>query len=130
MEIEGRIVGREEDVAQVMIVRSSACGHDCETCGACAGKEHVMLAVDKARYPIGTDVTVRVSDRVPLGTAFIVYVLPILLCFVLWAICSSWLNRGWIGWLIGLFVWVVLLYYMNRKKGRNGIDGTVIGIRK
>ena len=126
MEIIGTIVAREGNVAQVMILRTSACGHDCETCGACAGKEHILLAADEAGYPIGTKVAVEVADRAPLELAFVVYILPLLLCggfclasFLLW-------QTGWWGLIPGVTVWMVLLYYMNRKKKQNGVDGRVI----
>ena len=130
MEITGTIVGRDGRIAQVMILRTSACGHDCETCGACAGKEHILLAEDRFGYPVGMSVVVQVSDQAPLGTAFAVYILPIILCGVLWSLFSVWLGMGWIGLVSGLGVWGVLLYYMNRKRGRAGVDGTVIGTAK
>ena len=130
MEIIGTIVGREGNVAQVMILRTSACGHDCETCGACAGKEHILLATDEVGYPIGTKVVVEVADGAPLGLAFVVYILPLLLCggfclasFLLW-------QTGWWGLIPAVTVWAILLYYMNRKKSRHGVDGRVIRHKK
>lgn len=125
MEIIGTIVAQEGAVAQVMILRSSACGHDCETCGACAGKEHILLADNRLGLPVGSQVRVRVADEAPLGTAFVVYILPLLLCGGLCLLFSSWL-----GLVPGLAIWGVLLYYMNRKRGRAGVDGTVIGAVK
>lgn len=125
MEIIGTIVAQEGTVAQVIILRSSACGHDCETCGACAGKEHILLADNRIGLPIGSRVRVRVTDEAPLGIAFAVYILPILLCGVLCLLFSSWL-----GLISGVLVWGILLYYINRKKGRSGLDGTVIGEEK
>ena len=130
MEIIGTIVAREGKVVQVKIVRTSACGHDCETCGVCAGKEHIVLAEDSHAFPIGTKVAVAVSDRAPLGLAFLVYILPLLLCggfclaaYLLW-------QRGWVGVPAGVLVWSILLYYMNRKKRQNGVDGRVIRMEK
>ncbi len=126
MEITGKIVAREGRVAQVMILRSSACGHSCETCGACAGKEHVILADDPTGHAIGQGVVVRVSDEVPLGTAFLVYIFPLLLCGGLCMLAEHLFGMAWLGLIPGFAVWGVLLYYMNRKKGRAGVDGTVI----
>lgn len=126
MEIIGTIVGREGNVAQVMILRTSACGHDCETCGACAGKEHILLAADEVGYPIGTKVAVEVADEAPLGLAFVVYILPLLLCGG-FCVASFLLGQsGWWGLIPGVTIWAVLLYYMNRKKKRSGVDGRVV----
>lgn len=130
MEIMGKIVAREGRVAQVMILRSSACGHSCETCGACAGKEHVILADNPAGYDVGCGVVVRVSDEAPLGTAFLVYIFPLLLCGGLCLLARRLFDMAWLGVIPGLVVWGVLLYYMNRKKGRAGVDGAVIGTIK
>ncbi len=130
MEITGRIVARDGRVAQVMILRSSACGHSCETCGACAGKEHIIFADDPTGYAIGQEVVVRVSDQVPLGTAFLVYIFPLLLCGGLCLLAGQLFGMGWLGLIPGLAIWGILLYYMNRKKSRITIDGTVIGTAK
>ncbi len=130
MDITGKIVAREGRVVQVMIVRTSACGHSCETCGACAGKEHILYADDPIGYAVGQEVIVQVSDAVPLGTAFLVYILPLLLCGGLYLLAAQLWAMGWIGLVVGLAVWAILLYYMNRKKSRIKTDGTVIGRAK
>ncbi len=126
MEIIGTIVAREGTVAQVMILRTSACGHDCETCGACAGKEHILLAADEVGYPIGTKVAVEVADEAPLGLAFVVYILPLLLCGGLCLASYLLWQSGWWGVIPGVTIWAGLLYYMNRKKKRSDVDGRVI----
>lgn len=126
MEIIGTIVGREGTVVQVMILRTSACGHDCETCGVCAGKEHIILAEDEFGYPIGTKVAVKVADEAPLGLAFVVYILPLLLCGGLCFVSFLLWQSGWWGLVPGVTIWSFLLYYMNRKKKGGGVDGRIM----
>ena len=121
MRIVGTIVSQEGKIAQAMIQRSSACGHDCETCGACAGKEHIIYVDNAIGVPIGRRVVIEVSDRIPLFEAFCVYILPIILCGGFYLLVSKWWSV-----IPAVTIWGVLLYYMNRKKGKIVLDGTVV----
>lgn len=44
MEQTAKIVEVEGDKAKIMVVRKSACGHDCSQCGGACGKETPLFA--------------------------------------------------------------------------------------
>lgn len=63
---------------ELTVRRQSACGHDCASCGGCAGQELVIRA--------GTDIPLALGDRVEvysggrvLGIAALVYLGPVAL---------------------------------------------------
>ena len=132
MEIIALVVKTEQGKADVMILRTSACGHSCETCGACAGKEHIITVADPIGVQQGENVTVRVADRAPLTDAFFVYLFPILaslLCcgIIAVAVDMAW---AWAGLIPALFVWMIVLFIRNKKRAKAGVYGIISGRAK
>lgn len=111
--------------AEVEVTRRSACGHDCAKCGGCGGLETQTLYVTARNH---TDA--RIGDRVLLegesghllGLAALVYMLPLVLFFVGYAI-GSVTGGGAAGALGGGVLFVIgiigaILY--SRKMKKNG----------
>ena len=77
--------------AEVEVTRRSACGHDCAKCGGCGGLETQTLYVTARNHTdagIGDRVLLEGESGHLLGLAALVYMLPLVLFFVGYAIGS------------------------------------------
>ena len=77
------------DLAQVSVVRRSACAHDCENCSGC-GAQPASITVC-AKCPISVvpgDMVELYSDNRVLGYAALVYLVPAIL-FIVGYICPT-----------------------------------------
>ncbi len=75
-----KVIAAEGDVAQVAIVRKSACANDCSKCGGCsahATKELLVQAKNTLNARPGDVVLLETSDRQILAGAFILYLMPV-----------------------------------------------------
>lgn len=70
----------DENTAEVIAARQSACGHDCENCSGCGsqGTGLTVRAVGDIPVAPGDKVEIFTDNRV-LGYAALVYLLPIVL---------------------------------------------------
>lgn len=128
MEILGKVVQTSGDLAQVVIVRDTACGHSCTSCGACQNREMLIEAENPLRLQVGDMAYVEVSDKPPYAAAFVVYILPLLLilglCILFGALLSP--RAAWIGAAVGIPVWLAAMYAMNKKAARRRTDGVIV----
>lgn len=127
MRIAGEVVSSCKGIAEVRIERTSACGHPCETCGACAGRNHVFRAIDPIGCVPGDRVMVETREESPLWMSFCVYLLPVLmgvgfcfLCRLLWG--EAWMP---LGILAAGIVWGAVLLPLNKGR-RNKAEGTIV----
>lgn len=69
------------DGATVEVVRRSACSGDCKSCGGCSGDERVMRvrALNSAGASVGDRVVIESSTKRVLTSAWVAYILPIIL---------------------------------------------------
>lgn len=125
MEQTVRVVRRlEGGRAQVIHVRESACSGDCHKCSGCgAAKETMLLEVDN---PIGADVgdlVILSSDTKNILTAAaVVYVLPLVLFFLGYALASGW--GGGIGFALGV---AIIVWFDRYSAGKNETVHTITG---
>ena len=113
-------------MAEIEVTRRSACGHDCAKCGGCGGLETQTLYVtarNRAKADVGERVLIEGETGQVLGLAMLVYVLPIVLFFVGYALGSVLFTGAAAGALGGgvLFVLGILgaIWYSRRMKARN-----------
>ena len=86
----------EDGTATVIHIRESACSGDCHKCSGCgAAKEAILLEV---KNPIGARagdlVTVESATGPVLKAAMVMYMLPMVLFFVGYAIGDAVFHRG------------------------------------
>lgn len=117
-----------DGMAEIEVTRRSACGHDCAKCGGCGGLETQTLYVtarNRAKADVGERVLIEGETGQVLGLAMLVYVLPIVLFFVGYALGSVLLTGAAAGALGGgvLFVLGILgaIWYSRRMKARNEV---------
>ena len=115
-------------MAEIEVTRRSACGHDCAKCGGCGGLETQTLYVtarNKAEANVGERVLIEGETGQVLGLAVLVYVLPIVLFFVGYALGSVLFTGAAAGALDGGVLFAVgILYailYSRRMKARNEV---------
>lgn len=80
------------NLAEIKVKRKSACGHDCEKCGAgCAEMISAPLTA-VAKNPLGAKlgdfVTFEGSSKQVLGLAMLVYIIPLVLFFVFYGVAE------------------------------------------
>ena len=117
-----------DGMAEIEVTRRSACGHDCAKCGGCGGLETKTLYVtarNRAKADVGERVLIEGETGQVLGLAMLVYVLPIVLFFVGYALGSVLFTGAAAGALGGgvLFVLGILgaIWYSRRMKARNEV---------
>lgn len=117
-----------DGMAEIEVTRRSACGHDCAKCGGCGGLETQTLYVtarNRAKADVGERVLIEGETGQVLGLAVLVYVLPIVLFFVGYALGSVLFTGAAAGALGGgvLFVLGILgaIWYSRRMKARNEV---------
>ena len=117
-----------DGMAEIEVTRRSACGHDCAKCGGCGGLETQTLYVtarNRAKADVGERVLIEGETGQVLGLAMLVYVLPIVLFFVGYALGSVLFTGAAAGALGGgvLFVLGILgaIWYSRRMKERNEV---------
>lgn len=115
-------------MAEIEVTRRSACGHDCAKCGGCGGLETQTLYVtarNKADAGVGERVLIEGETGKVLGMAVLVYVLPIVLFFVGYALGAALFAGGAAGAIGGgvLFVVGILgaIWYSRRMKAQGQV---------
>ncbi len=116
-------------MAEIEVTRRSACGHDCAKCGGCGGLETQTLYVtarNRAQAQVGERVLIEGETGQVLGLAVLVYVLPIVLFFVGYALGSVLLPETAAAGAAGgglLFVLGILgaIWYSRRMKAKNQV---------
>lgn len=79
----GVVESTNETTAVVSVKRSSSCGESCATCSAhCNLKGNKIIAKNKVGATAGDLVTIEMSTATVLKSAFMVYILPLLMLFL------------------------------------------------
>ena len=102
--------------AEVEVTRRSACGHDCAKCGGCGGLETQTLYVTARNHTdagIGDRVLIEGESGRVLGLAALVYMLPLVLFFIGYAIGNA---AGGVLFALGI---IGAIFYSRRMK-QNG----------
>ena len=117
-----------DNKAEIFLVRESACSGDCHKCSGCGAAKETMFAV--ADNPIGAKagefVKVSSDTKQILGMATLVYVLPLVLFFVGYAL-GEWVKMGGtLGGSLGFVLGVVFIVIGDRIAQKK--DNTVYTI--
>ncbi len=79
MREEGFVKAVCEQTCEVIIRRKTACGENCASCKAgCEAKEQICVAENTIGAKVGDRVIVEMDSKKVLKSAFLVYILPIL----------------------------------------------------
>lgn len=78
--------------AELQVHRTTACGHDCTKCGGCGEivtKPIKVIADNTIGADVGDSVVITASTKQVLGLAAVVYVVPFVLFFLLYAAAAA-----------------------------------------
>lgn len=111
-----------DGTAQVIHIRQSACSGDCHKCSGCGAAQETLILT--ARNPIGAKpgdlVVVESSSGPVLAAAAVLYILPLVLFFLGYALGAAVLQRGGLvgclAFLLGIGIAAVYDRYMAKRK--------------
>ena len=106
----------DDGSAQVLHIRQSACSGDCHKCSGCgAAQEGIVLTVDN---PIGAKagdlVTIEAATGPVLRGAAVLYMMPLLLFFLGYALGAVW-GRGGLAGCLSFVVGIGLVVLYDRR---------------
>ena len=104
-----------DGTAEVFCVRESACSGDCHKCSGCGAVKQTMRFT--ARNPIGAragdEVVVESRTGPVMAAAFVLYVLPLVLFFLGYALGSIW-RKGTLMALLGFALGIAAAVLYDR----------------
>ena len=107
----------EDGMAQVACLRQSACSGDCHKCSGCGAAEQTMIFT--AQNPVGATpgdlVTVEAASGPVLKAAAMVYMLPLVLFFVGYALGAALWQMGALVGCLAFVISIVLCVAYDRK---------------
>ena len=131
--MEQKVVVRQvlpDGTARVVHIRESACSGDCHKCSGCgAAKEGIELT---AKNPIGARVgdfvTIEAATGPVLRGAAVLYMMPLLLFFLGYALGAAvWSKGGLVGCISFVLSIVLVIVYDRRVAAKNETAYTITG---
>ena len=120
----------DDGTAQVLHIRESACSGDCHKCSGCgAAKEGIELM---AKNPIGAKtgdfVTIEAATGPVLRGAAVLYMMPLLLFFLGYALGAVVWSKGGLAGCLGFVLGIALvIVYDRRVAAKNETAYTITG---
>ena len=107
----------DEDTAEVIRIRESACSGDCHKCSGCGAAQETLIF--QAENPIhakaGELVTVSSETKPVLKAAAVLYVIPLVLFFSLYLLGDAVLGQGAAFGCIGFALGIALAIVYDRR---------------
>ncbi len=103
--------------AQVLLIRESACSGDCHKCSGCGAAKETLLvtAENPIRARKGDLVTIRSESAPVLKAAAVLYVMPLLLFFLGYALGDALAVSGGLMGCLGFVLGIVLVVMYDRR---------------
>ncbi len=114
---DGIVVKVSANKALVKISKSSACGHDCASCGACSNPSYEMTVSNPINAKAGDRVVIETDTATVLALSFVLYILPVFLLIIASVIFQE-LSFGIISFSVfaGLILlWICLIKLADKK---------------
>ncbi len=95
MKVAGTVVERlNEKNILVKVIRSSACGGNCHTCGICHGGEADIIAECTDWVQEGDEVLVTIPNRRYFSISFVVFFVPLAVMIAAFWLCHRYLAEA------------------------------------
>ena len=119
----------DDGKAQVMVIRESACAGDCHKCSGCGAAQETLLF--EAQNPIGAKpgdlVTVKSESGPVLRSAVVLYMMPLVLFFLGYALGARW-GMGALAGCLAFAASIALVVVYDRKvQAKMNIVYTITG---
>ena len=103
------------EFADVAVMRETACGENCASCkGGCVPSGTIVRARNKAGAMEGETVVVEMENKRVLKAAFVVYIIPIILLIVGYALGHSIFQTEPAGIMTGIILMALGLLLVQR----------------
>lgn len=120
MKVAGTVTKRlNEKSILVKVIRSSACGGDCHTCGMCHGGEADIIAECTDWVQEGDEVLVTIPNKRYFSISFAVFFIPLLVIILTFWLCEKSLSEALsalISVSAGVLVFVAITLLFRRLK--------------
>lgn len=111
----------DDETAQVIHIRQSACSGDCHKCSGCGAAQETMILT--VQNPIGAkpgDLVVIQSESGPVLTAAaVLYIVPLLLFFLGYALGAVLWQRGGLTGCLAFLLGIVLAAIYDRHMAKH-----------
>lgn len=114
---EGLVLSVINNEAKVQISKSSACGHDCASCGACNNPTYEITVTNPIGANVGDRVEIETKTSSVLAVSFLLYILPVFILIISAVVCENY-NLGYFSILlfgILLILWYAVIKLLNKK---------------
>lgn len=107
----------DEQTAEVVRIRESACSGDCHRCSGCGAAQETLVfqAENRIHAKAGELVTISSATKPVLKAAAILYVMPLVLFFALYLFADAVLGQGAAFGCIGFALGIALAVLYDRK---------------
>lgn len=117
--------------ALIQTVRKTACGENCASCsGACKLTRTQINAINEIGAKEGDVVEFEASTNQVLKSAFLVYILPLIVFFITYFIMAAVLKSNFAAYIISFAMFglvFVILHYLD-KNNHFGINSRIIDV--
>lgn len=111
----GIVIYVHNDIAQVLIKRASACGDSCKTCsGGCETTTKQIEAYNSIKAKKGDTVLLELKDSYVLFAAFLIYIVPLIMLFVGYAIGMIIFTNGFAAGVMGVISLILAFIILKR----------------
>jgi len=114
----GTVQSVSGNFCNVVVTRKSACGDNCANCkGGCSLKNQICIAKNDIGAAPGDKVVIEISTEKVLKSAFMVYILPIIVFFIVYFAVSNFSPLApFIAVCAMACVFVLLFFHDKRSK--------------
>ena len=120
MKVTGSVVKRLDDCnILVQIVRTSACGGNCHSCGSCGGSQSQIIARCLEDVKEGEIVTIEMSSNRYFLLSFLVFLVPLAVIVAGYLVLNSFLGESLASLgavLLGVTVFLLIVLGMRKLK--------------
>jgi len=136
MEQIGVVIKVDGENAVVNIKRTSACGGSCNDCAGCETTEQQFEVINHVGAKVGQIVKIEMKDSYILFSAFLLYIIPLVMFFIGYAVGYSIFPNELAGGMFGLLL-LALSYviikmidrkYIRNNKHRKAVITRIIGM--
>ena len=129
MTVKGRVLSVYGNMAEVLVIRKSACGENCANClSQCNQKNHIAKAKNTACAKIGDTAEVFLSDAISIKLLTLTFILPIILFITAYIATLALSDNHAVSGIISALVFICYLLLLRRHDEHLAPIPEIIGI--
>lgn len=129
MKQRGTVTDVKGTTAVCLIVRDSACGENCASCSAACSNKTIVEAQNCANAQIGDTVELEMESSQVLFTAFLVYMLPLILLVAVYFSAAIFTENEPLKIIIG-FAAMAAAYFIISEFGKKNKNKYALKVEK